>query len=80
MREDEPFGTERAANLWLTFWINALLSALGLYLVLNFALSSGMALLIAIPAGAVIGGMLCRARAVRRWIAHVIQIAAFPWW
>ncbi|MCR6643321.1 MAG: hypothetical protein NVV62_01635 [Terricaulis sp.] len=80
MREVDPFGTERAANLWLTFWISALLSALGLYLVLNFALSSGIALMIAIPAGAVIGGMFARISAVRRWIAHAIQLLAFPWW
>ena len=80
MADDEVSETEDVGDLWLAFWVSASLAALAAFGLLRFMGVASWAMVSAIAAGLVIGWIVSSVRPARRFISHIVQMLAFPWW
>jgi hypothetical protein len=80
MADDEVSETEDVGDLWLTFWVSAVLAGLAAFGLLRFMGLASWAMVSAIAAGLVIGWIVSGVRPARRFVSHVVQLFAFPWW
>lgn len=80
MADDKASETEDVGDLWLTSWVSAVLAGLAAFGLLRFMGLAPWAMVSAIAAGLVIGWIVSSVRSARRFVSHVTQLFAFPWW